>query len=345
MKRVNSELLKKEFKKINNLLIIGIVCAVLTAVCLGMGAYADKKEPKDAMYLNDVIMDKNNAKDVSAYLNVAYDPYSFAEYDDATNKSFYIISDGDYYYIAYMNDSDYRKMDKSNLKEKPVKIYGKTKTITSDIKKLALETYNEGVEADKKITLSDFNDYFGGVYLDTTEINMSSTIMVLIGVITGMMTWVYLLLFVVRKVQTTNVLKKIDDSELEKIEKELDDKDAFHYEKAHLILTKNYIVSLTGKLLFLKYKDVIMMYEYRLRQYGVTTNKSLMVMDRLGKVKPIVQVDGVTKKSKAIINEVAETIASKNEDMLVGYTSDNLKKAKEIAKKNKEKEKEKELGK
>ncbi len=335
MKRVNSELLKKEFKKINNLLIIGIVCAVLTGVCFGVGMYASNRKPKDAKYLNDVIMD-NNAKDVSAYLKVAYEPYSFAEYDDATDKSFYIISDGEFYYIAYMNDSDYKKMDKNNLKEKPVKIYGKTKTITSDIKKLALDTYNEGLEDDKKISSSDFNDYFGGVYLDTTEINSTSVVLMVIGVITGMMTWVYLLLFVIRKVQTTRVLKKIDDSELEKIEKELDDKEAFHYEKAHLILTKNYIVSLTGKLLFLKYKDVIMMYEHRLRQYGFTTTKSLMVMDRLGKVRPIVQVDGVTKKSKAIINEVAETVASKNENIIVGYTSDNLKKAREIAKKNKE---------
>lgn len=336
MNRVNSELLKKEFKKINNLIVLGIVFAVLAGICFLMGVYADNKKPKDATYLNDVIMKKNNQVGVDAYLNVAYEPFSFAKYDDATDKSFYIISDGEFYYIAYMKDSDYKKLDKTNLKEKPEKIYGRTALITTNIKNLALETYNEGLEDDKKISSSDFNDYFGGVYLDTTEVNNMSVVMILIGTISGFLAWIYIILFVVRKLQTTSVLKKIDDNELAKIEKELDDKEAFHYEKAHLILTKNYIVSLTGKLLFLNYKDIIMLYEHRLRQYGVTTNKSLMVMDKLGKIKPIVQVDGVTKKSKAIIEEVFETIATKNDKIILGYTSENMKKAREIAKKNKE---------
>ena len=53
-------------------------------------------------------------------------------------------------------------------------------------------------------------------------------------------------------------------------------------------------------------------------------------MNKLGKIRAIVQVDGVTKKSTSIINEVVDTIYAKNSNILVGYTTENSKKAKNI---------------
>ena len=61
----------------------------------------------------------------------------------------------------------------------------------------------------------------------------------------------------------------------------------------------------------------------------MTTQKSIMVMDNTGKVKPIITLDGVTKKSKLIFDEIAETIISKNKKILVGYNKENKKKIKE----------------
>jgi len=145
----------------------------------------------------------------------------------------------------------------------------------------------------------------------------------------------FIIVFITKKIQTENTLKKLSDEELEKIEKELDDKETFHYERAHLILTKNYIISLTGKMLITNYKDLVWIYEYRLKQYGITTNKSLMAMLKNGKVKALLQVDGVTKKSTSVIEEVVETIVSKNSKILVGYTNENRRLAKEIVKENK----------
>lgn len=337
MKRVTNEILKKEFKKINGYLVIGLVCVVLTLICYGLTFYSMNREPKDAVYLNEVIEDQNNKTGVTASLDVAYKPFLFAGYPGETNKSFYIVYDGTYYYIAYMTNKDFDKLNIDGLDKKPEKVFGKTKTVPSDIKRLAIQAYNKGLEEDKQITLSDFNSYFGGVYLDMTEIDDAMTIiMMLIAFITNICALTYILMFIIKRIQTSSALKKIDDDELQKIEKELDDKDTFHYEKAHLILTKNFIVSFLGKMYILNYKDMIMMYEHRLRQYGITTTKSLMIMNKYGKTRAILQVDGITKKSKAIIDEVAETIASKNENLIIGYTSENLKKAREIAKKNKE---------
>lgn len=335
MKRVNNDLLKKEFKKVNNNLIVGIVFVVLTIICYGLYFYEEKRVPKNTVYLNDVIEKQNNAADVKANLKVAFKPYTFAKYNDETNKAFYIIYDGKYYYIAYMTNSEYDKLNIDGLDKNPITVYGITKKIDSKIKSLALEAYNEAVDKDKQIKLSDFEKYFGGVYLDMTTENNMAAIIIVIAVICGICSFSFLLVYACRTIQNNNSLKKINDEELAKIEKELDDKETFHYEKAHLILTKNYIISFASKLLILNYKDIVWMYEHRLRQYGVTTQKSLMVMNTLGKIRAIVQVDGVTKKSSSIINEVVDTIYAKNSNILVGYTSENSKKAREIVKENK----------
>lgn len=332
MKRVESETLKKEFKKIKNNLVIGLVCIVLCVLCFFLIGYNEKRAPKDATYLNTAIVDKQNEEDIKVSLTVASIPYNFAQYRDETNKAFYIVYDGTYNYIAYMTNKDFEELNTEDIKNNNKTIYGVSKKISSDIKKLALEVINEGVEEDKQISSSEFEDYFGAIYIDTTASNddVYTTILAIMLVLTGISAWAFILVYIIRTISTNNALKKIDEDELRKIEAEIEAKDAFHYEKAHLILTKNYIVSFTGKLYILKYKDIVWMYEHKLKQYGVTTTKSLMVMNTLGKTRAIVQVDGVTKKSTSILNEVADTIYQANPKILVGYTKENREAAKEI---------------
>ena len=50
-----------------------------------------------------------------------------------------------------------------------------------------------------------------------------------------------------------------------------------------------------GKLLIVEYKDIVWIYEHRLKQHGITTTKSLMAMLKDGKTKALLQVDGITK--------------------------------------------------
>ena len=55
MKRLTNEKKKKEFRKVNNNLIIAIVCLVLGLICLGLGYYSENRIPKDTKYLNEII--------------------------------------------------------------------------------------------------------------------------------------------------------------------------------------------------------------------------------------------------------------------------------------------------
>lgn len=258
-----------------------------------------------------------------------FEDYFGGVYLDTTVKS-----GNQNYYLVYMTTEKYNELRNKDLDTNPETLYGTTKKASdSNIKSSAVKWYN--LSASKKITTANFESTFGGVYLDTASESGMTIILAIILMISGICTFTFLLVFFIRKMQINSAIKKLSDSELEKIEKELDDKETFHYEKAHLILTKNYIISLVGKPLFINYKDVVWIYEYRLKQYGITTNKSLMAMTIDGKIKALLQVDGVTKKSKSIIEEVVETIYAKNDKILVGYTSDNRKKANEIVKENK----------
>ena len=55
MNRVNHELLKKEFGKTKNCLVIGLVCLVLSIICTGLVYYNESgsKIPKNTTYLNE----------------------------------------------------------------------------------------------------------------------------------------------------------------------------------------------------------------------------------------------------------------------------------------------------
>jgi len=332
MKRLTNEKLKKEFRKVNNNLIIAIVCLVLGIVCIGIGFYAENRVPKDTEYLNDIIESENSDReDIKVNVKISMQPVLFARMTNNSNMKYYITADDKYYYIISLTDSQYDDIKDKDLEKEPITIYGKTKLISSDIKRLAKSYYNQAMEKDedKISTDDDFYNIFGDLYLDSTNENIASIILIAIGALCMLMWTCFILAFLIMKIRLDRTFKKIDDEELKKIEEEIDDKDSFHYERAHLILTKNYIISFLSGFKALKYEDIIWIYEYRLRQYGMTTQKSIMVMDKTGKVKPLITLDGVTKKSKLVFDEIADTILSKNSKILVGYNKENKKKIKE----------------
>lgn len=332
MKRLTNEKLKKEFRKVNNNLIIAIVCLVLGFICLGLGYYTENRTPKDTKYLNEIIESETSEReDIKVNVKISMEPVLFAKMSNNSTKKFYITADDKYYYIVSLTEAQYNDLKNTDLEKEPVTIYGKTKLISSDIKRLAESYYNNAMEKEEDKIKTDevFYKIFGDIYLDSTNEDTGSIILYVIGALCMLFWTCFILAFIIMKVKLESSFKKIDDEELRKIESEIDDKDAFHYERAHLILTKNYIISFLSGFKALKYEDIIWIYEYRLRQYGMTTQKSIMVMDKTGKVKPLITLDGVTKKSKLVFDEIADTILSKNNKILVGYNKENKKKIKE----------------
>lgn len=342
MNKFTNKKIKREKNKRIILLIVGIILIILSFFFKYESELTNNNSNKKITDLNSIIISSNDKEDKFAYLNIKYKPYKFAVYDDTPN-SYYIVSDDKYMYIAYMSPEDYQKLSKNDIYSSPKRIEGITKTTTEDIKKLAIDAYNGSVQDnDKNLTLADFNNYFGSVYLDmTTKYTTTSTILSLIFFLLLFFGVIIALTSIIELLGISHSIKKLSIDKIEEIDHEMNDQDAFYYDKASLYLTNNYIINFGGRLKIINYKDILWIYPFEQRTNGIKTSQSIKVLTNDGKTSIIATMDVITKQKKEIYNEIWDTIISKNDQILTGYTKENItamnQKVKEIRKEKKKK--------
>ena len=335
MKKFTNQNVKKEKNRLNRNIILNIVILIIG---LGFGLWAYYKidfARKNIKPLNEIILETDEDKENKiATINVNYVPYQFAV-QDGNENSYYIVNDERYMYIAYLPDYKFNELNREDIKENPIEIKGRTRLISQEIKELAIQAFNEAVEEEKRITIADFDDYFGTVYLESTATYEDN-----VAEIQGMFFFIFtiggligLAITIRQRVKFGNSLKNMDEYEIEKIDNEMNDKEAFYYEKTHLYLTNNYIVNFQGTFKILEYKDVIWMYAKVYRINGIKSGQSITVVDKKGKGYEIAQLDIVTKAKKEIYDEIWNTIISKNKNIILGYTKEAQEKAKEMVEK------------
>lgn len=330
---------EKERKKQKIFLWIGILSIIITGIFFFYGNKVVEDAEKNKESMHNVILKKDSENfNKKAYLNVHTTPYKFAIYND-TSDAYYFVMDDKYMYVTYMTSADYNMLNKEDIKTNPVKIEGITKKTPDDIKKLAIDAYNEAMENEEdKLTLNDFDNYFGSIYLDMTQSDGAiGDFQYLMGVIFGISGLVMFIIFIIYKMSFKKGVKKLDSSEITKIDMEMNDPEAFYYEKAHLFLTKNYIINFAGIFNVINYKDIIWIYPFVMRTNGIKTSQSIMVVSKDGKAKKVADIDVFTKGKKEIFDEIFNTIASKNDKIIIGYDKESQMKAKEELKKYKNK--------
>lgn len=334
MKDFTNEHVGKEYNKFKNMLLIGVAFYVLAIVVI---CWAYFKGPDEGVSLHDLILN-NPVSNKVGYLDTVSEPYAFAYYPGETSK-FYFVMDNDYIYVAKMNSNDYNRL-KSATEENPIRISGTTKEVPSDIKKLGIDAYNKGIDKDEQLSLSDFDSWFGAVYIDMTASAMGTQdIAVVVAAFIAIFGLSFTLAGGLAVRRFKKKVNKLSLEERQKIDKEMNDKDAFYYKNAHTYLTKNYIVNFMSTFEAILYKDVIWVYKYELRQNGVKTQQSVQVMTRDGKTHTIATLNGLTKKAKDVFDEILESIASRCTGALIGYNKENRTKVKELIVKPEKKKK------
>lgn len=337
MSKFTNKNMKKEIRNMRKKLIVFILVIV---IAFGFKIWEDstiEEVNNNITDLNSIIISSEDKTDKKAYINLNMIPYQFAVSDD-TENSFFIVADDQYLYIAYMSPSDFERLNNEDIVNNPVRIEGITETTTEQIKQLAINTYNEGLEEDEQISIDEFNNYFGSVYLNMTiEGNSNANILLglfilflLFGVIGTISSLIQLISF---KKKTS----KMDYNLIEELDNEMNDEKSFYYEKIHLYLTDKHIINFDGKFIVIDYKDIVWMYPFEQRTNGIKTSQAIKVMTEDGKTYTIATIDVVSKAKKEIYNEIWNTIISKNNKMLLGYTKENIQEMKE-KKKNKKNE-------
>lgn len=335
MKKFTNENITKEIKRMNRGIIIAIALIVVGIMLLVWGYNVAEKAHQEAKTLNEIIVEENGGtEDKIATVEVKYIPYQFAV-QDGNDNSYYIVMDDEYMYIVYMPSYTFDTMNREDIHDNPVRLEGTTKLTSREVKELAIQAYNESVEEEYKITMADFDEYFGSVYLDVTaEGDDNITVFQdLLGFICFCGGLIALIIVIIQKIKFSSSIKKMDEELIEKLDNEMNESDAFYYQKAHLYLTRNYIINFQGSFKVIEYKDIIWMYSMIFRTNGIKTSQAIKVMTKKGKTYQIANIDIVTKAKKEIYDEIWNTIASKNSTMLLGYTKENAQEAKTMIEK------------
>lgn len=327
MKEIKSEQIKSIVQKNRQNIIIWSVVTVCSIIIFGLSFFM--QDYGQSTSLHEMIAAGEDAEDKLVHIEVSEKPYVFAYYPDDYSGKFYFLWDENYMYVAFLSQEEFNKLNVDGIKENHISVKGVTKKIPEDIKKLALEAYNENVDEENQIASSEFADYFGLIYLDETGYSTVSVICLILGIFLYFLGFIMLISQIIVKVKFNRHRKKLSAEDWDELNKELDDEKSFYYKGAKLALTENYVVDFSKGLQIIKYKDIIWMYRYEYRYRGVKTEVSIILYTIDKKRHVIASLPGYTKKNKEINEEIMKTIAEKNKNMLIGYNKENRKQIKE----------------
>ena len=268
---------------------------------------------------------------------------------DEKNDRYYIAFNNGYWYVV---DLDFETIDKlKELKDytystdenavapDAIKIYGMTENISDELKQMLIDYYNESVEEENKISLDDFERYFGSALLNVrrspvdTTVEKVSIILATIGI-------VIIAIFNISMIIIKRRIKKyiVDNGYEKELADQLDDNVEEKHYKDQIILTKDFLVDLnsSGGFTAFKFSDVKWIHIHNVKYYGiVTTSSSIIVHLKDGKtnIQCVKIKGGTTDEFLEIFNKICEKVPT---DCLKGYTKENQEMFKKYRKELKE---------
>ena len=101
-----------------------------------------------------------------------------------------------------------------------------------------------------------------------------------------------------------------------------------------VFLTNDYIISYGAGLNVIETKDLLWIYQFIMKQNGISTSKILYGVNKLGKSITITTINGMSKKQNKALDELYQDIINMLPDILYGYSKENKEKIKELTRKN-----------
>lgn len=310
---------------------------LLSVICFVVIGIIENKEMPEAEQLNLAII--NDEIGAWSYVDVSLMSDHFATYEvnGSVQDYYYFVWDSsDYLYIALLNtDAIYEELadvyqysfKDSAASPDPVRIFGTTEEIPNDLKSIAIDYLNE-LYGENLITEDNFEEYCGGILLNqkVTPKTISDVpilfflVFVSCAFVFGVVTFFYYL-------ETRKALKRLDEVDKERIESDIANQRGLHIEGTGLFLTDQFVVNVANSLRVYRYEEILWIYLYRLKRYGVTSSISIKIGDDHGKVRTIATS---SPKYAQDLEELMREIARRCPNVLVGYTSENKKAYKQM---------------
>lgn len=319
---------KKINKKTKNYLYGAILFLVLALGCFGWAYYIDYHIKNNSITLHELIYNGSTKEKDMISLTVIEKPYVFAEYDsNTTSPKYYFLMDEDYLYVGYLDYDTYLKLNKDSIVDNPIMIRGVTKRIPEDVIDIAIEVYNEDLEEDF-LTKENYKNYIGEICIDTVSDLIDNIFQIILGTLFLNIFIIYFIIYAVKNHKIRKVEK--DDILWQEIQNELGSSETTEYAKFSTYLTPNYIIDGSKGFQLLSYQDIVWVYLHENKYNGVTNNRNLVVITRDKKKHCIADLSGFRPKIKDTYLDLMRDIYEKNQDVLVGYTKENRKQAKDL---------------
>lgn len=334
----SNEILKQGKHTSKKFLIVYAICIIAIIFSLIIATERIENEKPNA---TDFTQNGAIGTEIGKYVYLQIDGLSdvIATYGENEIEKYYIAINGYNWYIVSLSSTDLEELKNiqaytyGQIDNKPasVTIYGITEGVPEDLKKIAIDFYNKGLEDDEKITIDDFENYFGSVMLNTTKDPVDLTIETIVGLISIITLFVVVIIQFFNKLIRIKVNKYLEKNNYkEELEKQLSNniEETFFNEK--LIITKDFLIDTTnGTFVVVKFSDIKWIYTHRLKYYGVVSiSNNIIIQLKDGKTQ--FQCLNTKGKISDEFENVFEKICKKvSNDTLKGYTQENIKEYKE----------------
>lgn len=259
----------------------------------------------------------------------------FATYEKNSYKEkYYFVSDGQYLMIMKLKDADFRKLSdiyrytygETEVEPEKVTMTGVAKKIPSELKKLAIESYNE-LFPDSTITASNFDTYFTTCYIEANakpneEDSIWLNVLCFFGIIYLITMFIMQLTYHLKNKSTLNKIHKA--GEFETLLNNFESPDKIVYDNQDFMLLPNYLLDYHRTLKIIKYSDIVWFYEHTLRVNGMESTKNIMIMNRLRKLISVCDKNTIGKNYD-IFKLIFSELYKKCPNALIGYSNENIK--------------------
>jgi len=319
--------LQKNIRRHNIYLIPIVILLVIMGFCIIKADEESKQQlPEPIKIVN------TNSADEYASIDVQFLTDSFAsddedEYRFAMDKDNYmsivVLNKNDVEILKDINDYTYSE-DNSIETPATLKILGMTQEIPADLKKLAIESYNENY-GESILTENNFEEYVKNIYLNT-KLSPRDTPLLGFAIFCGGVAITLLVVYLTIVIKTKKTLREYTlNGTLEYIYNQLDQLDTLEYNKGKIFLTRECIINSTDGLSIIKYDDIKWLYPYIYKVNGITTGRYIkIVKNDKTKVTILVDAGSVTKKGTDKFNIVYNEIYQRAPNALSGYTQENI---------------------
>lgn len=323
--------LENRIKKLQLYLIPILLLAVIIALCIVSG-YEKSKQPLPEPV--KIINAGNSEVYASVSVQMLTDPFA----SDDENEYHFAVDKDNYMCIVVLNNNDaarlkqimdYTYSEGDVTVPDAITITGRTQSIESDLKEIAIDSYNEMIE-DDLLNEENFEDYMGNIYLDTKLSPISyytETVIVACALIFEV---ILLVCYFNAVIKTKSTLKKYTlNGSLEYIYSQLDQLDTLIFLNGKTFLTREYVVDVSDGLTIFKYDDIKWIYPAKLTQYGITVGRYIKVINIDNKQFTLFSINGFSKKNKLEEFEKAYfEICKRSPNALNGYTAENINRSK-----------------